>query len=125
MLDGEIMKNTKRIISVITALTIFICMFAVMPTALATENASNYTVNYRDLDNYKNYFYTNETYATEFGDSLLAGKTANAVVYDRDASDNPKTLDPTVAVGGQNVSKLSMLTDGLVEGTDKTNYAQL
>ena len=119
------MKNTKRIISVITALTIVICMFAVMPTALATENNTNYTVNYRDLDNYKNYFYTNETYATEFGDSLLDGKTANAVVYDRDASDNLKTLDPTVAVGGQNVSKLSMLTDGLVEGTDKTNYAQL
>ncbi len=119
------MKNTKRIISVITALTLALTMFAVMPTALATESNTNYTVNYRDLDNYNNYFYTNTTYAAEFGDSLLAGKMANAVVYDRDASDNLKTLDPTVSVNGEDVSKISMLTDGLVEGTDKTNYAQL
>ncbi len=121
------MKNTKRIISVITALTLLLALFAVMPSTLALEAEQNYAVNYRDNTNYNGNvnYYDDTTYATEFGTSLIAGKTATAVVYDRDANDNLKVLDPTIPINGVNVSKLSMLTDGKVKGTDKENYAQL
>ena len=37
MLEGEIMKNTKRIISIVTALTLALSLFTIMPVAQAVE----------------------------------------------------------------------------------------
>ena len=98
---------------------------------IAVYGDKDYDVQYRTADNYTTFYYTKDSFAA-IGTNLISGKQATPTIYDENV-----TLDKIVTVDestkntyveadiGTNIDKLSMLTDGLVQGTDKTNYAQL
>ena len=112
------MKNTKRIISVITALMLVLTTYAV--TATASEDVSAYSVAKRTESNYSTYTYTNAEYAA-FGNNLIGGNKATVYSLSDDLSE--RTL---VTELNDHANQLSMLTDGAVEDSgDGKSRAQL
>ena len=111
------MKNTKRIISVITALILVLTMCAV--TATANGNAPVYTEVKRTESNYSAYTYANDDYAA-LGNNLISGIKATVYALNDD-------LSHTVITNLDNAdAKLAMLTDGAVEDSgDGASRAQL
>ena len=101
------MKNTKRIISVITALIMVLTMYAV--TATAIENAPAYSVVKRTESNQSTYTYTNEEYAA-FGNNLIGGNKATVYALSDDLSE--RTL---VTELNDHANQLAMLTDSAIE----------
>lgn len=101
------MKNTKRIISVITALMLVLTTYAV--TATASEDVSAYSVAKRTESNYSTYTYTNAEYAA-FGNNLIGGNKATVYALSDDLSE--RTL---VTELNDHANQLAMLTDSAVE----------
>lgn len=118
------MKKTKRIISIITALTLALSLFAIMPTASAVEAEQNYTVTHRYEGEKVPVMIENDDYAALTNNLLDANQLPTVYFPATDESSERTLVDVTTMNDGLNQFK--MLTDRQIANINNTDcWAQL
>ncbi len=119
------MKNTKRIISVITALILVIYMFAVMPTALADNTVDPYTVTHRYEGEKVPVMIDNATYEG-YSNNLLGAEQLPVAYFPAVDESSERTLVDFSSMRGNNSNEFKKLTDRQIANTtNDACWAQL
>ncbi len=111
------MKGTKRIVALITVLSIILTIFTIIPITSAAGSTPDYTVEHRTRNNYTTFAYQTDNDYAALGTSLISGKMPT--LYKLDSALNRTEFSGTD-------SELAKITDGnFVSDSSNTKWAKV